>query len=63
MTDKEKQIAQLCIHGVERISVMYGDGEAEASFIESLDILEKIHRLVNPDYDRICKAIEETEDK
>ena len=65
MTDKEKRISQLCIRYVDSISTKYDIDEDDTSFallMEALEALEKIHRLVNPEYDRICKEIEDAEE-
>ncbi len=68
MTEQEKAISQLCIAMQEYCNKLREEDDIGESYytwagepytlncIE--DCIEKIHRIVNPDFDKICETVE-----
>lgn len=64
MTEKEKIIAQMCIKGINKLDAYITLDEPywDNAISECIDVLHNIHRLVNPEYDKLCKEVDEKYD-
>lgn len=62
MTEQEKIISQFCIAAQEYCNDLreeYDIGAYDSYFMDSIEnCIEKIHRMVNPDFDKICEQVE-----
>lgn len=63
MTEQEKAISQLCIAAQEYCKELreeYDIGDYDSYFMDCIEhCVERIHRHVNPDFNKICEAVEE----
>lgn len=61
MTEQEKVISQLCIAAQEYCNDLREDYDIldESYTLDCIEnCIEKIHRMVNPDFDDICEQVE-----
>ena len=63
MTEQEKAISQLCIAMQDYCNELreaYNDVLDDSYYMGCIEeCIEKIHRIVNPDFSKICEAVEE----